>query len=196
MLLNTITARCIRPRRGAALFKFRASPEARTGPALRSIQKPRHALCRDLPPPVRRYCPEADKCGGVVRLHRRISLFARTARAAAPQAAIWKHCRHRHEHRRASLARSRRARRALCPSRTTWRRAARVPGRSWALVTKTVMIVVQMGYNSAPRISQSGRAVSDLANFDPHLWVYDKETGEMLAEVRCRQTLLAPRSPT
>jgi quinoprotein glucose dehydrogenase len=45
------------------------------------------------------------------------------------------------------------------------------------------MIVVQMGYYSAPRISQSGRAVSDLANFDPHLWVYDKETGEMLAEL-------------
>jgi len=31
------------------------------------------------------------------------------------------------------------------------------------------MIVVQMGYSSA--------------NFDPHLWVYDKETGEMLAEI-------------
>jgi quinoprotein glucose dehydrogenase len=42
-------------------------------------------------------------------------------------------------------------------------------GRSWALVTKTVMIVVQMGYHSA--------------NFDPHLWVYDKATGEMLAEL-------------
>ena len=42
-------------------------------------------------------------------------------------------------------------------------------GRSWALVTKTVMIVVQMGYYNA--------------NFSPHLWVYDKETGEMLAEI-------------
>jgi quinoprotein glucose dehydrogenase len=42
-------------------------------------------------------------------------------------------------------------------------------GRSWALVTRTVMIVVQMGYYSA--------------NFDPHLWVYDKETGALLAEV-------------
>lgn len=56
-------------------------------------------------------------------------------------------------------------------------------GRSWALVTKTVMIVVQMGYYSAPRISQSGQAVSDLANFDPHLCVYDKATGEMLTEL-------------
>ena len=55
--------------------------------------------------------------------------------------------------------------------------------RSWALVTKTVLIVVQMGYYTAPRISQSGQAVSDLVNFDPHLWVYDKETGEMLAEL-------------
>jgi quinoprotein glucose dehydrogenase len=55
------------------------------------------------------------------------------------------------------------------------------PGRSWALVTKTVMIVVQMGYYGAPRIAQgTTRRVSDLANFDPHLWVYDKATGEML----------------
>jgi len=58
------------------------------------------------------------------------------------------------------------------------------PARSWALVTKTVMIVVQMGYYGAPRIAQgTGRRVSDLANFDPHLWVYDKATGEMLAQI-------------
>jgi quinoprotein glucose dehydrogenase len=41
--------------------------------------------------------------------------------------------------------------------------------RSWALVTKTVLIVVQMGYTGA--------------HFDPHLWVYDKATGDMLAEI-------------
>ena len=58
------------------------------------------------------------------------------------------------------------------------------PSRSWALVTKTVMIVVQMGYYGAPRIAQgSGRRVNDLSNLDPHLWVYDKTTGEMLAEI-------------
>jgi len=58
------------------------------------------------------------------------------------------------------------------------------PARSWALVTKTVMIVVQMGYYGSPRIAQgTGRRVSDLADFDPHLWVYDKATGEMLAAV-------------
>ena len=35
-----------------------------------------------------------------------------------------------------------------------------LPSRSWALVTKTVMIVVQMGYYGAPRIAQgSGRKV-------------------------------------
>ncbi len=44
------------------------------------------------------------------------------------------------------------------------------------------MIVVQMGYYGSPRIAQgSGPRVSDLANFDPHLWVYDKALGEMLA---------------
>jgi quinoprotein glucose dehydrogenase len=59
-----------------------------------------------------------------------------------------------------------------------------LPLRSWALVTKTVMIVVQMGYYGAPRIAQgSGRRVNDLANLDPLLWIYDKTTGELLAEI-------------
>jgi quinoprotein glucose dehydrogenase len=59
-----------------------------------------------------------------------------------------------------------------------------LPLRSWALLTKTVMIVVQMGYYGAPRLLPGvGRQVSDLHNLDPHLWVYDKSTGEMLAEI-------------
>jgi quinoprotein glucose dehydrogenase len=58
------------------------------------------------------------------------------------------------------------------------------PTRSWALVTKTVMIVVQSGYFSAPRLPPGGtRRIADLNNFDPHLWVYDKASGEMLAEI-------------
>ena len=56
--------------------------------------------------------------------------------------------------------------------------------RSWALATRTVMIVVQMGYLSAPHFEPSkGRPISDLHNLDPHLWVYDKTTGEKLAEI-------------
>jgi quinoprotein glucose dehydrogenase len=59
-----------------------------------------------------------------------------------------------------------------------------LPLRSWALVTKTVMIVVQMGHYGEPRITAgSNRRISDLFNLDPHLWVYDKTTGEMLAEI-------------
>jgi quinoprotein glucose dehydrogenase len=58
------------------------------------------------------------------------------------------------------------------------------PTRSWALVTKTVMIVMQSGYFSAPRLPPGGtRRIADLNNFDPHLWVYDKASGEMLAEI-------------
>jgi quinoprotein glucose dehydrogenase len=58
------------------------------------------------------------------------------------------------------------------------------PMRSWTLVTKTVMIVVQSGYFSAPRLPPGGtRRIADLNNFDPHLWVYDKATGEILAEI-------------
>jgi len=56
--------------------------------------------------------------------------------------------------------------------------------RSWALLTKTVMVVVQMGYFGPPRfLPQFNRRVYDLHNLDPHLWVYDKTSGEMLAEI-------------
>ena len=57
------------------------------------------------------------------------------------------------------------------------------PSRSWALVTKTVMIVVQLGYYGAPRCAPGGHGRIDLNNLDPHLWVYDKASGEMLAEM-------------
>jgi glucose dehydrogenase len=57
-------------------------------------------------------------------------------------------------------------------------------GRSWALVTKTVLIVVQMGYFGPPYfVPALGRPIADLNNRDPHLWVYDKASGEMLAEI-------------
>jgi quinoprotein glucose dehydrogenase len=56
--------------------------------------------------------------------------------------------------------------------------------RSWALVTKTVLIVVQMGYYGPTHfVPELKRPMADLNNFDPHLWVYDKTSGEMLAEI-------------
>jgi quinoprotein glucose dehydrogenase len=56
--------------------------------------------------------------------------------------------------------------------------------RSWALVTKTVMVAVQMGSLSAPRFLPGVYApIRDLSNRDPHLWVYDKATGEKLAQI-------------
>jgi quinoprotein glucose dehydrogenase len=59
-----------------------------------------------------------------------------------------------------------------------------LPFRSWALVTKTVMIVVQMGYYDSPRfVPGLNWPIMDLHNLDPHLWVYDKASGEMLAEI-------------
>lgn len=58
------------------------------------------------------------------------------------------------------------------------------PARSWSLITKTVMIVVQVGYFSAPRfVPTLNLPIRDLNNSDPHLWVYDKATGEKLAEI-------------
>ena len=59
-----------------------------------------------------------------------------------------------------------------------------LPSRSWALVTRTVMIVVQMGYHGPRRyLPNSIVPVRDLNNLDPQLWVYDKTSGEMLAEI-------------
>jgi quinoprotein glucose dehydrogenase len=49
------------------------------------------------------------------------------------------------------------------------------PTRSWALLTKNVMIVVQSGFYSTPRLNLAlRRRIADLNNFDPKLWVYDK----------------------
>jgi quinoprotein glucose dehydrogenase len=59
-----------------------------------------------------------------------------------------------------------------------------LPCRNWTLVTKTVMIVVQMGYLGPMRFLPGlNMPIRDLFNLDPHLWVYDKTTGEMLAEM-------------
>lgn len=59
-----------------------------------------------------------------------------------------------------------------------------LPFRSWALLTKTVMIVVQMGYYGPQRfVAGLNLPIRDLHNLDPHLWVYDKTSGEMLAEM-------------
>ena len=57
-----------------------------------------------------------------------------------------------------------------------------LPGRNWVLVTKTVMIVLQAGYFGPPRML-AGHRIFDLNNRDPHLWVYDKASGAMLAEI-------------
>ncbi len=59
-----------------------------------------------------------------------------------------------------------------------------LPFRSWALVTKTVMIVVQMGYYDPPHfVPELNVPILELHNVDPHLWVYDKASGQMLAEI-------------
>jgi len=56
--------------------------------------------------------------------------------------------------------------------------------RSWALVTKSVMIVVQMGRLGPPRfVPGKNLPIRDLYNVDPNLWVYDKTTGEELARI-------------
>jgi quinoprotein glucose dehydrogenase len=58
-----------------------------------------------------------------------------------------------------------------------------LPFRSWVLVTKTVLIAVQMGYYDPPHSAGFNIQIQELHNFDPHLWVHDKANGKMLAEI-------------
>ncbi|MGH7894350.1 MAG: pyrroloquinoline quinone-dependent dehydrogenase, partial [Candidatus Binatia bacterium] len=59
------------------------------------------------------------------------------------------------------------------------------PSRSFVLVTKSVLLVVQSGYqsNRRPAPFAVGRHVYDLNNREPRLYAYDKATGRLLAEV-------------
>jgi len=115
----------------------------------------------------------------------------------AVQAAVRQHRRHRHEQRRAPLAHSiGRAELTQPSSNSVSANDWDFPRASWALVTKTVMIVVQSGYFGAPRLPPGGtRRLADLNNFDPHLWVYDKASGEMLARLRLPPMPSVRRSP-
>ena len=46
------------------------------------------------------------------------------------------------------------------------------------------MIVVQMGFYDAPHfVPGLNVPIMELHNRDPHLWVYDKTSGEMLTEM-------------
>lgn len=67
---------------------------------------------------------------------------------------------------------------ANTPARLGW------PTRSFALVTKSILLVVQSGYQSNRRAALApGRWVWDLNNREPKLYAYDKATGRLLAEI-------------
>ena len=59
------------------------------------------------------------------------------------------------------------------------------PFRSFALVTKSLVLVVQAGYqsNTRPAVTTPWRRVHDLNNVEPKLYAYDKATGALVAEV-------------
>ena len=59
------------------------------------------------------------------------------------------------------------------------------PTRSFALATRSLLLVVQMGYRGPQRRAPFSprQWVSDLFNLDPKLYAYDKPTGRLLAEI-------------
>jgi quinoprotein glucose dehydrogenase len=59
------------------------------------------------------------------------------------------------------------------------------PSRSFTLVTRSLLLVVQAGYHSNPRpaITDPFRTTFTLNNREPRLSAYDKATGALLAEV-------------
>jgi quinoprotein glucose dehydrogenase len=59
------------------------------------------------------------------------------------------------------------------------------PLRSFALVTKTLVLTVQTGYlgNERPSTNSPRRRIFDLNTLEPKLYAYDKATGALVAEV-------------
>jgi quinoprotein glucose dehydrogenase len=55
--------------------------------------------------------------------------------------------------------------------------------RGWALVTKTLLFAVQSGTFKIRPGYDPFRRIYDIAERDTNLWVYDKTSGEMLAEI-------------
>ena len=56
--------------------------------------------------------------------------------------------------------------------------------RGWALVTKSLLFAVQTGRYINPRPGPNpARMIYDIQQRDTNMWVYDKVTGEMLAEI-------------
>ena len=56
--------------------------------------------------------------------------------------------------------------------------------RGWALVTKSLLFVVQSGTLTNPRPGPDrGRRIFDIAQRDTNMWIYDKASGAMLAEI-------------
>jgi quinoprotein glucose dehydrogenase len=57
--------------------------------------------------------------------------------------------------------------------------------RSFALATRSLLIVVQMGYRGPARPApfSARRRVNELFNLEPKLYAYDKATGTLLAEI-------------
>jgi quinoprotein glucose dehydrogenase len=68
---------------------------------------------------------------------------------------------------------------ANAPERLGW------PTRSFALVTKSLLLVVQQGFqnNQRPAPFSPRQRVWDLNNLEPKLYAYDKVSGRLLAEI-------------
>ena len=67
---------------------------------------------------------------------------------------------------------------AHLPDRLGW------PTRSFVLVTRSLLLVVQQGYQNRPRPALAGRSrVYDLNILEPKLYAYDKASGRLLAEL-------------
>ena len=67
---------------------------------------------------------------------------------------------------------------AHLPERLGW------PTRSFVLVTRSLLLVVQQGYHNRPRPALAGRSrVYDLNILEPKLYAYDKASGRLVAEL-------------
>ena len=159
----------------------------------------RHALRRHRTGAVRGHGPASRGRGKAPTISSAKSNICRPARTAAAQAAVRQHRCDRHEH-RASIAGAFRSATATAMASIRnlgIRERLGLPGRSWALVTKTVLIVVQMGYYSPPRFVPRWRRRSSISTTSIRICgSTTRPAAKCWRRSRCRRTPPARRSPT
>ena len=196
IVLNTTMARCLRPRRSAAPSRYRGSAAVRnwSGAAIDPETGMFYAGTYRVP-----FVATVGKpiIGEFLRFHRSVPLSGGPQGLPLlkpPFGSIVAIDMNTGEHRwRIPVGRG-----ELIPAiqRLGIHERLGFLARSWALVTRTVMIVVQMGYYSAPRLQPGGNRQSTISTISIRICgSTTRPQARCWRRLRCRLTRPARRSP-